>query len=146
MQKIELGTQPLDIGAAAAFLQVPEAGGVALFVGTTRRWTGERETARLEYECYEPMARKEMEALAGEAGRRWPVQRVVLLHRLGVVPLAEASVVVGVSTPHRADAFEACRFLIDRLKQRVPIWKREVYADGTTAWVEGERGEKEGGG
>ena len=68
---------------------------------------------------------------------RWPVERVCLLHRLGIVPPAEASVVVGVATPHRADAFAACRFLIDTLKQQVPIWKREVYADGSTEWVEG---------
>ncbi len=136
--QIALTDEPLDVGASFAFLQTPAAGGIALFVGTTRRWTKERETVRLEYDCYRPMARKEMERLAGEAADRWPVERVVLLHRLGVVPVAEASVVVGVATPHRADAFEACRFLIDALKRQVPIWKREVYADGQTEWVEGD--------
>ncbi len=129
--------EPLDVGAAFAFLQTPRAGGIDLFVGTTRQWTGDKETTRLEYDCYEAMALKEMERLAGEACERWPVERVFIAHRLGVVPPAEASVVVGVATPHRADAFEACRFLIDTLKQQIPIWKREVYADGETEWVEG---------
>ena len=128
---------PLDVGAAFAFLQTPRAGGIDLFVGTTRQWTADKETVRLEYDCYEAMALKEMERLAREAQSRWPVERVCILHRLGLVPPAQASVVVGVATPHRADAFDACRFLIDTLKQQVPIWKREVYADGQTEWVEG---------
>ena len=129
--------EPLDVGAAFAFLQTPKAGGIDLFVGTTRQWTGDKETVRLDYDCYEAMALKEMERLAAEAQARWPVERVCILHRLGVVPPAEASVVVGVATPHRADAFAACRYLIDALKKQVPIWKREVYADGETEWVEG---------
>ena len=129
--------EPLDVGAAFAFLQTLRAGGIDLFVGTTRQWTADKETTRLEYDCYEAMALKEMERLADEAWARWPVERVCVLHRLGVVPPAEASVVVGVATPHRADAFDACRFLIDALKQQVPIWKREVYASGETEWVEG---------
>ena len=128
---------PLNVGTAFAFLQTPRAGGIDLFVGTTRQWTGDKETVRLEYDCYAAMALKEMERLAGEAQARWPVERVCILHRLGIVPPAEASVVVGVATPHRADAFAACRYLIDTLKQQVPIWKREVYADGETEWVEG---------
>ena len=132
-----LGHDPLDVGAAFAFLQTPTAGGIDLFVGTTRQWTAGKETVRLEYDCYEAMALKEMARLAKEAQARWPVERVCLLHRLGVVPPAEASVVVGVATPHRADAFAASRFLIDTLKQHVPIWKREVYADGSTEWIEG---------
>lgn len=129
--------EPLDVGTAFTFLQTPKAGGIDLFVGATRQWTAGKETVRLEYDCYEAMALKEMERLAEEAQARWPVERVCLLHRLGIVPPAEASVVVGAATPHRADAFAACRFLIDTLKQQVPIWKREVYADGSTEWVEG---------
>lgn len=129
--------EPLDVGAAFTFLRTPKAGGIDLFVGTTRQWTADKETVRLEYDCYEAMALKEMERLAEQAQARWPVERVCLLHRLGIVPPAEASVVVGVATPHRADAFAACRFLIDTLKEQVPIWKREVYADGSTEWVEG---------
>ena len=129
--------ESLDVGAAFAFLQTPRAGGIDLFVGTTRQWTADKETVRLEYDCYEAMALKEIERLSEEARQRWPVERVCIFHRLGIVPPAEASVVVGVATPHRHDAFDACRFLIDTLKQQVPIWKREVYADGQTEWVEG---------
>ena len=135
--QIGVQTEPLDVGAVFAALQTPRAGGVAIFVGTTRQWTAGEETVRLEYEGYEAMALKEMHRLADEAAARWPIERLCIVHRLGVVPPAEASVVVGVATPHRAEAFEACRYLIDTLKQQVPIWKREVYADGTTEWVEG---------
>lgn len=118
-------------------------GGINLFVGTTRRWTSRpvteskaRETVRLRYEAYEPMALAELGRLAAAAAEQWSVERCCLLHRLGTVPVAEASVVVGVGTAHRAAAFEASRWLIDTLKERVPIWKREVFADGTEAWVQ----------
>ena len=130
-----LTAAPLPVGEAAAFLATPEAGGLALFVGITRQWTEGRETERLRYEAYEPMALAELGRLADEVTARWPVATCCLLHRLGEVPVAEASVVVGVATPHRAEAFAACRWLIDTLKERVPIWKREVFADGTEAWV-----------
>lgn len=133
---VALQHAPLDVGAADAFLRTPAAGGITLFVGTTRQWTGGEETAELEYECYEAMALKEMQRLAEAARAEWPVERLVILHRLGVVPLAEASVAVGVATPHRDAAFEASRYLIDTLKAQVPIWKREVYADGRTEWVQ----------
>lgn len=136
---VRLTHVPIDVGAAFAFLADPGAGGLDLFVGTTRRWTGDAETVALSYECYAPMAMKEMRRLIAEAMARWPVVRACLWHRLGTVPVAEASVLVGVATPHRADAFEACRFLIDRLKRQVPIWKRETYADGRMEWVQGEQ-------
>lgn len=129
----------LDLPAAAEFLATPAAGGIDIFIGTTRRWTGEDETVRLEYECYEPMALKEIGQLLAAATERWPVLKAVVFHRLGVVPVSEASVIIGVATAHRAAAFEACRYLIDRLKVQVPIWKREVYADGRTEWVQGSQ-------
>ena len=127
--------EPLDVGAAFAFLQTPRAGGIDLFVGTTRQWTDDKETVQLEYDCYEAMALKEIERLAEEARERWPVERVCLFHRLGIVPPAEASVVVGVATPHRHDAFDACRFLIDWLKTKAPFWKLE-NTDSGERWVE----------
>ncbi len=137
-----LSAVPLPVGEASAFLFTPAAGGVSLFIGTTRRWTEEqdpdrspKETERLRYEAYEPMALDELVRLADEAAGRWPLERCCLLHRLGEVPVAEASVIVGVATAHRAEAFAACRWLIDTLKERVPIWKREAFADGTEAWV-----------
>ena len=134
---IELRTEPLDVGGAFSFLQTARAGGIDIFVGTTRQWTGTKETVHLEYDCYRTMALKEIARLADEASGRWPVKRLCIHHRLGVVPLAEASVLIGVSTPHRKGAFEACRFLIDSLKRQVPIWKRECYADGTNEWIGG---------
>ncbi len=139
---------PLPVAEVAAFLSTPAVGGISFFVGTTRRWTRPppsvrpsaepeiKQTARLWYEAYEPMALDELERLAERAAKRWPVERCCLLHRLGDVPAAEASVVVGVGTAHRAAAFEASRWLIDTLKEQVPIWKREVFADETEAWVE----------
>lgn len=142
---VELLPGPLDMGAAFRFLQAPRVGGIAVFAGTTRQWTQGRETLRLEYEGYEPMALKVMHKLLDEAEQQWPVLRACLLHRLGEVPIADASVIVGTSTPHRADAFEAARFLIDRLKLQVPIWKREHWADGTAHWITGPSPPESGG-
>jgi molybdopterin synthase catalytic subunit len=136
---VRIQEDELDLAAAARFLATPGAGGIDLFIGTTRQWTGEDETVRLEYECYPSMAIKEIGLLIGEAREQWPVMKACVFHRLGVVPVAQASVIIGVATAHRAAAFEACRFLIDRLKVQVPIWKREVYADGRTEWVQGSR-------
>lgn len=134
---IEVTEQPLAVEEADDLLRDPACGAVSLFVGTTRQFTDGRETLRLEYEAYEPMALQEIQRLAEACADRWEVWRLVLLHRLGVVPIAEASVVIGVATPHREDSFSACRFLIDALKQQVPIWKKEIFADGSTEWVSG---------
>ena len=135
--RIEIQEVRLDVADAFAFLQTKRSGGIDVFIGTTRQWTGEDETVRLEYEAYRPMALAEMEKIASEAGAAWPLFKVCLIHRLGVVPAGEASVVVGAAAAHRREAFAACRFLIDTLKARVPIWKREVYRDGRVAWVQG---------
>lgn len=134
---ILLTDNPLDTAAAADFLRDEGAGGLDLFLGTTRRWTGDRETEELEYEAYENMAVEEMKRLAGEASARWPVTKVVMHHRIGIVGITESSVIVGSSSPHRKDAFEATHFLIDTLKEDVPIWKRERFAGGETEWVQG---------
>lgn len=136
---------PLDVAAAVAFLQTPRAGGIDVFLGTTRQWTGAAETVQLAYEAYAPMALRVMGNLVETARQQWPVLKAVLWHRFGVVPVAEASVLIGVATPHRAEAFAACRYLIDALKQDVPIWKREHYADGRTEWVAGRSGGEEAG-
>ena len=139
---VALEEEVLDMNKVTSFLYDAKAGGVDIFAGTTRQWTNkegeEKETVELSYECYPPMALKEMRALLQEAVERWPVVKACLIHRLGVVPVGEASVIIGVSTPHRVAAFEACRYLIDRLKIQVPIWKKEHYADGETEWVQGK--------
>ena len=120
---IGLAEDLLPLTDAHQFLIDEWAGGVCLFTGVVRRWTGDVETARLGYEAYEKMAFAELERLAANASERWPVVRLVLLHRVGEVIAGEASVIVGVACPHRADAFDACRWLIDTLKAEVPIWK-----------------------
>lgn len=139
---ILLTDRPLDTAASANFLRDESAGGIDLFLGTTRRWTGERETDTLEYEAYGRMAVEEMKRLAEQAFARWPLAKVVVHHRIGVVSTTDTSVIVGTSSPHRKDAFAATRFLIDTLKQDVPIWKRERFADGTTEWVEGSASDR----
>lgn len=110
-----------------------------MFSGTTRQWTDDRETTLLEYESYEPMALKVMHELLDTAATRWPLIKAYLVHRLGVVPISEASVLVGVSTAHRRDAYEASRYLIDTLKVQIPIWKREHWADGGQQWISGDQ-------
>lgn len=123
--KIELVDGPVDVSEADRFVRDENAGAVALFVGTTRRYTEGQETTHLEYESYREMAVGVIADLVAEARATWPICRVCVLHGVGVVALREASVCIAVSTPHRDDAFSAARFLIDRLKQEVPIWKKE---------------------
>ena len=124
----------IDIQKVIDSVTAPESGGIDVFIGTTRNRSDGRSVASLSYEAYEPMALRKMAALEEEAGARWPLKRVAVVHRLGDVGIGEASVVVAVSAAHRSEAFEACRFLIDRLKQEVPIWKNEHFSDGSSAW------------
>ncbi len=106
-----------------------------LFLGITREFTAGRQTVELSYEAYGQMARRELEKLEAVARGRWPLVECVIVHRLGVVALSEASVAVAVSSAHRHDAFEAGRWLIDSLKEIVPIWKQERWADGGAEWI-----------
>jgi molybdopterin synthase catalytic subunit len=118
----------------------PSAGASVLFLGTTRNENVGRRVVRLEYEAFAGMATKEMRKLATQARRRWPLTRVAMVHRIGVVPVGESSVGIAVSAGHRTEAFEACHWLIDRLKEIVPIWKKEHFRGGTV-WI----GEQQGG-
>ncbi|MGA2230755.1 MAG: molybdenum cofactor biosynthesis protein MoaE [Tepidisphaeraceae bacterium] len=131
--------EPLDAQRAVEFVTDPSAGGIDLFAGTTRAQTSDagQTLAALDYEAYEPMAMEQLRVLAREARAKWPVAKLVILHRIGRVAVAEPSVLIAVSTPHRAQAFEACRWLIDTLKERVAIWKKEIWSDGSGVWVEG---------
>lgn len=131
---IDIRESTLSVEEVWQFLAASEGGGMAIFGGTTRRITGERVTEQLSYEAHDSMARKEMRRLAEEASSRWELLRVAMIHRTGVVPVSEASVLIGVASAHRGPAFEAARFLIDELKVSVPVWKKEHFADGTTEW------------
>ena len=135
---IEIMSSALSAARAVDFVSDPQAGGVDVFLGTTRMETNRqgRKLVALDYEAYEEMALAQMHRLAARAREQWPIVKLALLHRVGRVALAEPSVVIAVSTPHRADAFAACRWLIDELKKDVAIWKKEVWADGSGSWVQ----------
>lgn len=137
---IALTNDPIDVSALLSRVASTQAGGAVLFLGTTREWTGDkdkggRQTLWLDYECYPEMAEKKMAEIEAKARARWPLIETAIVHRLGRVDLGEASVGIAVSSPHRRAAFEACEWLIDTLKQVVPIWKQEHWADGTSEWV-----------
>ena len=108
---------------------------MVLFLGTVREMTAGRQTVALDYEAFPAMARTKLEELLTEARGKWPIVKAAIVHRLGRLELGDISVAVAVSTPHREHAFEAGKYLIDRLKEVVPIWKKENWADGTTEWV-----------
>jgi molybdopterin synthase catalytic subunit len=118
-----------------AEVQADDAGAVVLFLGTTRRETDGRTTASLDYEAYPEMARVKLSELEAEARRRWSLIGCSIVHRLGHLEIGEASVAIAISSAHRDAAFAAGQWLIDTLKQVVPIWKRENWADGESQWV-----------
>jgi molybdopterin synthase catalytic subunit len=132
---IEITEKPVDHAALTERVRSNRAGAVVTFLGTVREMTGDRRTASLDYEAYTGMALAKLADLEAEARRRWPVIEAAIVHRVGHLGLGEVSVAVAVSCPHRDQAFEACRWIIDTLKDVVPIWKREHWADGTDEWV-----------
>lgn len=132
---VSLTNDPLDPFALLSLVESNDAGAVVLFLGTTREFTRGRRTASLDYECYAEMAEKKLAELEAEARRRWPIVGCAVVHRLGHLELGEASIAIAVSSPHRADAFAAGQWLIDTIKEVVPIWKCENWADGTREWV-----------
>ena len=156
MDLIQITNSRLDVAAISASVTDQSTGATSLFVGTTRDNFQGKKVLRLEYEAYEGMARKELEKLCQQVRTKWPeVHKIALHHRLGVVEVTEASVVIAVSSPHRKDSLEvgrietfigyyhyqqsyiqAVQFAIDKLKENVPIWKKEIYEEGETAWKE----------
>ena len=135
----EITKRRIDLARLDRAVRDPKAGAVVTFVGTTRSENAGRTVRRLEYEAFTSMAIKEMRSLAAQAKKRWPLRKVAMVHRLGVVPIGEASVAIAVSGGHRDEAFEACRWLIDRLKEIVPIWKKEHYRGGEV-WIGAQQG------
>ena len=132
---VQLVTDPIDYGTLTEQVRRADCGAVVTFLGTVRELTEGRRTVALDYEAYAEMAEKKMIEIEQETRSRWPIGAIEIVHRLGRLELAEVSVAVAVSCPHRAQAFEACRHAIDRVKEIVPIWKKEHWADGSTEWV-----------
>jgi molybdopterin synthase catalytic subunit len=127
---IRLQSEPIDYHALIEQVRTPSCGGVVLFLGTVRELTEGRRTIALDYEAYPGMAEKKLAEIEAETRSRWPVGEIALIHRLGHLELGDVSVAVAVSCPHRHQAFDAARFAIDRLKEIVPIWKKEVWVGG----------------
>lgn len=130
---MHLTRHPIDVDDLLTQVQGPERGGTCVFTGTVRN---DGDVTGIEYSAYEAMALAEIERILGEAQAQWPEARVMLQHRLGLVPVAEASIAIAAAAPHRDEAFAACRFVIEAVKKRLPVWKKEHRADGTTAWVD----------
>ncbi len=136
---------PIDATAVTAVVADPKSGAIVSFIGTTRDHNDGRSVTRLEYEAYPEMALAEMRKIGAAAMQRWPIAKIAIVHRIGVVPIGEASVVIAVASAHRVAAFEACHFAIDRLKEVVPIWKKEHF-DGGEVWIGSQKGEEFRGG
>jgi molybdopterin synthase catalytic subunit len=130
MHRFEISDQVIDVAAVSSKVIVPAHGATLVFVGTTREWTNGQRTIHLEYEAYIPMAVKSLQQIGEEIATQWPGTDCAITHRIGHVPLGEASVVIAVSAPHRDVTYEASRYAIERLKVIVPIWKREVWENG----------------
>jgi molybdopterin synthase catalytic subunit len=140
---IYLTDQPIETDFVLSQVSSSRAGAIVLFLGTTREFTDGRQTAWLDYECYAEMAKKKMAELEVEADARWPIIACCIAHRVGRLELEEASVAIAVSSPHREIAFQAGKWLIDTLKEVVPIWKQEHWTDGSSEWVDPLSGTKQ---
>jgi molybdopterin synthase catalytic subunit len=135
MRKIELVDGPIAVDTLLQECHDEHCGAVSVFLGTARRWTKGVETAYLEYDAYREMALAKMQELADEASKRWSPHHITMVHRLGRVDIGQASVLVAVASPHRAEAIAACHWLIEELKKQVPIWKKEWYAVQAPQWI-----------
>ncbi|XP_062870301.1 molybdopterin synthase catalytic subunit [Trichomycterus rosablanca] len=134
---IKLTTDKLSTDTVSASVTCSSCGAISLFIGTTRDHFDGKKVVRLEYEAYVPMAESELKKICADVRVRWPaVRHICIHHRLDVVPITEASVIVGISSPHRSDSLEAVRYCIDTLKSTVPIWKKEVYESEESCWKE----------
>ena len=133
---IELTREPLDRNALVEAVTHASVGGIVIFEGVVRDNARGKQVRYLEYDAYIEMAKEQIRAIVDEAERRWGVEHVTVAHRFGRLEIGEASVIIVVAAPHRVEAFEACRYIIDTLKTTVPIWKKELATDGEE-WVEG---------
>jgi molybdopterin synthase catalytic subunit len=134
MHEVRISSQPLDIAACIAWATTPGCGAINAFIGTVRDTTEKRKVMALEFEAYEKMALLEMKKIAEDVLQKWPVEKILIHHRTGILQISEVPVVIVVAARHRDVSFEACRHAIDTLKQTVPIWKKEKFEDGEV-WV-----------
>lgn len=132
--RFELTEQPISIEEVTNKVKRPEAGAVTTFTGTVREWTNGKRTIKLKYEAYPSMAVKQLEAIDAEVKEKWPETMTAITHRTGTLHITDIAVVIAVSSPHRRSAYEANEYMIERIKEIVPIWKKEYWEDGT-AWV-----------
>jgi molybdopterin synthase catalytic subunit len=131
----KITSDEIELGDVIRAVETGDAGAIVHFLGVVRNNTEGREVSYLEYEAYPPMAEKKMAEIAQEIHEKWGLDRVAMIHRVGRLEIGEVSVAVAVASPHRKEAFEACHYAMNRLKQIVPIWKREVWVDGEEEWV-----------
>lgn len=137
--RFEITEAPLSADEVASRVTNPYSGATLVFVGTVREWTKGKRTTYLHYEAYPEMAVEQMRVIGREIEQKWPDAQVSIVHRIGKLEVTEPSVIIAVATPHRADSFDACRHAIERLKQIVPIWKKEIWEDGEE-WVGSQLG------
>jgi len=131
---VHITNSPIDTQMVIDLVKTDSSGAVNVFIGTVRNSTKNKEVVALEFESYESMAIKEIDKIINEAKKRWPINEMAIYHRVGALAIGDVPVVIAVSTPHRRQGFEACQFAIDTLKETVPIWKKEIFADGEE-WV-----------
>jgi molybdopterin synthase catalytic subunit len=136
----QLTDEPIDLSKLINFVTQPASGAIATFIGTTRDHNQSRKVLALSYEAYPGMAEKELEQIGMEAKGKWNIERMAIVHRTGHVGIGEMSVAIAVSAAHRDDAFAACRFAIEEIKRRVPIWKKELF-EGGEVWIGTQSGE-----
>ena len=125
---------PIDVAGLLASIADPGLGGTAVFLGSVRKGAEDGPVTAIEYSAYEEMAEGELARIVQEANQRWQVCRIEVRHRLGLIPAGEASIAVVAAAPHRAEAFDACRYVIEEVKRRLPIWKKEIGEDGSAVW------------
>jgi molybdopterin synthase catalytic subunit len=128
--------EPLSLERLVAEVSSPACGGTCVFLGTVRNGPAEGGVTAIEYSAYEAMVEAEFERLLADARGRWPDVRIGVRHRLGTIPVGEASIAIAAAAPHRAQAFDACRFVIEEVKRRIPVWKKELRLDGSEVWVD----------
>ncbi len=128
--------EPLSLERLVAEVSSPACGGTCVFLGTVRNGPAEGSVTAIEYSAYETMVEAEFGRLLDDARGRWPDARIAVRHRLGAIPVGDASIAIAAAAPHRAQAFDACRFVIEEVKRRIPVWKKELRVDGSEVWVD----------